>query len=210
MVFARTGYRGLKEARPGYGSDWWAGWHKFFVSKFSKNEWHRDYELLRGTFMASLFYEPLKRTSCSFQAAMQRLGGRVLSIQDVGGSSVAKVESLRDTMRILFRYYDIIVLRHPAVGATQQAAYHSKEPAANASNRIGKNPTHALLDIFTIREELGTVNNATITFVGHLRNGSTVQSLARVLALYSVPLCIYPRNCCECLMIYWKTCLRDI
>ncbi|KAI0560717.1 Glutamine amidotransferase [Gracilaria domingensis] len=205
MVVAGTEYRGLKEALPGYGSGWWAGRHILSVSQFTRNELHKlfevaqemrvmvsrvgHYELLRGKVMASLFYEPSTRTSCSFQAAMQRLGGTVLNIQDVGSSSVAKGESLGDTMRTLCCYSDVIVLRHPAVGAAQQAAYHSKLPVINAGDGIGEHPTQALLDVFTIREELGTVNNVTITFVGDLKNGRTVHSLARVLALYSVRLC---------------------
>ncbi|CAN8071122.1 unnamed protein product [Agarophyton chilense] len=195
-------YRGLKEALPGYGSGWWAGRHVLSVSQFTRNELYKlfevahemrimvsrvgHYELLRGKVMASLFYEPSTRTSCSFQAAMQRLGGTVLSIQDIGSSSVAKGESLGDTIRTLGCYSDIIVLRHPAVGAAQQAAYHSRLPIINAGDGIGEHPTQALLDVFTIREELGTVNNVTITFVGDLKNGRTVHSLARVLALYSV------------------------
>lgn len=191
-----------KDALPGYGSGWWAGRHILSVSQFSRNDLHKlfevaqemrtmvsrfgHYNLLRGKLMASLFYEPSTRTSCSFQAAMQRLGGRVLSVQDNGASSIAKGESLADTVRTLECYTDIIVLRHPAVGAPQEAASYARHPIINAGDGVGEHPTQALLDVFTIREELGTVNNITVTFVGDLKNGRTVHSLARVLALYSV------------------------
>ncbi|PXF48862.1 Protein PYR1-3 [Gracilariopsis chorda] len=199
-----TPYPGLKEALPGYGPGWWAGRHILSVSQFTRNELHKlfevaqemrvmvsrvgHYELLRGKIMASVFYEPSTRTACSFRAAMQRLGGTVLNIQNVGNSSVAKGESLEDTIQTLGCYSDIIVLRHPAVGSAQAAASHSRLPIINAGDGIGEHPTQALLDVFTIREELGTVNNVTITFVGDLKNGRTVHSLARVLALYAVRL----------------------
>lgn len=187
---------------PGYGSGWWAGRHVLSVGQFGRDELYKlfevaqemrtmvsrvgHYELLRGKVMACLFYEPSTRTCCSFQAAMQRLGGTVLSIQDVQSSSISKGESLGDTIRTLGCYSDLVVLRHPKVGAAQEAAAHSKFPVINAGDGIGEHPTQALLDVFTIREELGTVNGVTVTFVGDLKNGRTVHSLARVLGLYSV------------------------
>lgn len=194
--------RGAKETLPGYGTGWWAGRHVLSVRQFDRNNLHKlfevaqemrtmvsrfgHYELLRGKVMASLFYEPSTRTSCSFQAAMQRLGGTVLNIQDVGNSSIAKGESLGDTIQSLNCYADVVVMRHPAVGGAQEAASVSRLPVINAGDGIGEHPSQALLDVFTIREEVGTVNGLTITFVGDLKNGRTVHSLARVLGLYSV------------------------
>lgn len=190
------------EKLPGYGSGWWAGQHILSVSQFTREDLHKlfevaqemrtmvsrvgYYDLLKGKVLTMLFYEPSTRTSCSFQAAMQRLGGTVLNIQDVSSSSIAKGESLGDTIQTLCCYSDVIVMRHPDKGAAQKAASLSRIPVINAGDGIGEHPTQAILDVFTIREELGTVNGLTITFVGDLKNGRTVHSLSRVLAMYNV------------------------
>ncbi|KAF2070217.1 hypothetical protein CYY_008463 [Polysphondylium violaceum] len=144
-------------------------------------------DLLKGKVMANLFYEPSSRTQCSFAAAMQRLGGSVISVDSVS-SSVAKGESLADTIHTLESYTDIITMRHPQVGSVDQAMAVAKHPIINAGDGIGEHPTQALLDVFTIREELGTVNGLTITLVGDLKNGRTVHSLVRLLSLYQVKL----------------------
>ncbi|WFD01455.1 Carbamoyl-phosphate synthase [Malassezia obtusa] len=144
-------------------------------------------DLLRGRVMSTLFFEESTRTSSSFDAAMNRLGGRVVAI-NTSRSSVAKGETLADTVRTLGCYSDAIVLRHPAVGSSQEAAKFSPVPIINAGDGIGEHPTQALLDVFTIREELGTVNGLTITLVGDLKNGRTTHSLVRLLALYGVTL----------------------
>ncbi|KAF6004901.1 Protein PYR1-3 [Cyanidiococcus yangmingshanensis] len=144
-------------------------------------------DLLRGRVLALVFYEPSTRTACSFAAAMQRLGGTVIQMTDVQTSSVSKGESLTDTVRTMASYADIVVLRHPEAGAAERAARAlPKTPLINAGDGTGEHPTQALLDVFTIREELGTVNGLVITFVGDLRHGRTVHSLARLLALYQV------------------------
>eukprot|EP00127_Corallochytrium_limacisporum_P001679 Clim_evm16s77 gene=Clim_evmTU16s77 len=144
-------------------------------------------DILRGKVMASVFYEPSTRTQMSFQAAMERLGGSVLSI-NVDTSSVKKGESLADTLRCMQCYSDLIVLRHPEPGAIQQESKHLRVPLINAGDGIGEHPTQALLDLYTIREELGTVNNLTITVVGDLKHGRTVHSLVRLLTNYNVRL----------------------
>ncbi|KAF9272581.1 hypothetical protein BGZ68_002293, partial [Mortierella alpina] len=144
-------------------------------------------DLLRGKVMCSMFYEPSTRTSCSFAAAMVRLGGTVVSA-DGSSSSVVKGESLADTVRTLGCYGDLIVLRHPAPGSAATAAKYSKVPIINAGDGIGEHPTQAFLDVYTIREELGTVNGLTITLVGDLKNGRTVHSLVKLLAFYHVTL----------------------
>ncbi|KAF9376463.1 hypothetical protein CPB97_010793 [Podila verticillata] len=144
-------------------------------------------DLLRGKVMCSMFYEPSTRTSCSFAAAMARLGGSVVSA-DGSSSSVVKGETLADTVRTLSCYGDLIVLRHPSPGSAATAAKFSKVPVINAGDGIGEHPTQAFLDVYTIREELGTVNGLTITLVGDLKNGRTVHSLVKLLAYYHVTL----------------------
>jgi aspartate carbamoyltransferase len=142
-------------------------------------------DLLKGKVLANAFYEPSTRTSSSFAAAMTRLGGSVISINDTA-SSVAKGESLPDTVRTLECYADIIVLRHPLAGSAQLAASHARVPIINAGDGIGEHPTQALLDVFTIREELGTVNGLRVTLVGDLKHGRTVHSLVHLLCLYNL------------------------
>ncbi|KAJ2222438.1 Carbamoyl-phosphate synthase, partial [Coemansia sp. RSA 485] len=139
--------------------------------------------LLAGRVMASVFYEPSSRTSSSFQAAMLRLGGQVFTASSET-SSVAKGETLEDTVRTFASYADVITLRHPQPGSVQGAAHMCSVPVLNAGDGIGEHPSQAMLDTFTIREEFGTVNGLTITLVGDLRNGRTVHSLARVIAQY--------------------------
>ncbi|KAI9240929.1 protein pyrABCN [Podila verticillata NRRL 6337] len=144
-------------------------------------------DLLHGKVMCSMFYEPSTRTSCSFAAAMARLGGSVVSV-DEESSSVVKGETLADTIRTLGCYGDLIVLRHPDPGSAATAAKFSKVPVINAGDGVGEHPTQAFLDVYTIREELGTVNGLTITLVGDLKNGRTVHSLVKLLAYYHVTL----------------------
>jgi aspartate carbamoyltransferase len=146
------------------------------------------FDLLKGKIMASLFYEPSTRTSSSFLAAMQRLGGSIIPINEVQYSSVAKGESLPDTIRTLECYADVIVLRHPEVGASELAAQYARKPVINAGDGVGEHPTQALLDLFTIMEERGQVDGLTITLLGDLRYGRTVHSLSRLLSLYNVRL----------------------
>jgi len=144
------------------------------------------FDLLKGKILANLFYEPSTRTSSSFTAAMERLGGSVIPINEVKYSSVSKGESLPDTVRTLECYADVIVLRHPEVGASAIAAKYAKKPIINAGDGVGEHPTQALLDMFTISEELGKLDGLTVTLLGDLRNGRTVHSLSRLLSLYNV------------------------
>jgi len=146
------------------------------------------FDLLKGKILANLFYEPSTRTSSSFTAAMERLGGSVIPINEVHFSSVSKGESLPDTVRTLECYADVIVLRHPDVGASAMAAEYARKPVINAGDGIGEHPTQALLDLFTIVEELGEVDGLTVTLLGDLKYGRTVHSLARLLSLYDVRL----------------------
>lgn len=147
-----------------------------------------SFDLLKGKILANLFYEPSTRTSSSFTAAMERLGGSVISINEVRYSSVSKGESLPDTVRTLEAYADVMVLRHPEVGSAELAARYARKPIINAGDGIGEHPTQALLDLFTILEELNRIDGLTITMVGDLKYGRTVHSLARLLTLYDVRL----------------------
>ena len=141
--------------------------------------------MLRGKVMAEMFYEPSTRTQCSFTAAAQRLGGSVIYM-DQQHSSVKKGETLEDSVRMMSGYADLVVIRHPEPGAAELASRVSSVPLVNAGDGTGEHPTQALLDIFTIREEIGTVNGITITMVGDLKHGRTVHSLAKLLRLYRV------------------------
>jgi aspartate carbamoyltransferase len=144
------------------------------------------FDLLKGKILASLFYEPSTRTSSSFTSAMERLGGSVIPINEVRYSSVSKGESLPDTVRTLECYADVIVLRHPEVGASALAAKYARKPIINAGDGVGEHPTQALLDLFTVVEELGEVDGLTVTMLGDLKYGRTVHSLARLLSLFQV------------------------
>ena len=146
------------------------------------------FDLLKGKILANLFYEPSTRTSSSFTAAMERLGGSVIPINEVKYSSVSKGESLPDTIRTLECYADVIVLRHPETGSAAIAAKAARKPVINAGDGIGEHPTQALLDTFTIFEELsgGNVDGMTVTMLGDLKYGRTVHSLARLLSLFKV------------------------
>jgi aspartate carbamoyltransferase len=144
------------------------------------------FDLLKGKILVNLFYEPSTRTSSSFTSAMERLGGSVIPINEVRYSSVAKGESLPDTVRTLECYADVIVLRHPEMGASALAAQYARKPIINAGDGVGEHPTQALLDLFTIVEELGDVNGLIITMLGDLKYGRTVHSLSRLLSLFDV------------------------
>src|SRR5215467_10659074 len=116
------------------------------------------FDLLKGKILTNLFYEPSTRTSSSFLAAMERLGGSVIPISEVRYSSVSKGESLPDTVRTLECFSDVIVLRHPETGAAATAARYCRKPLINAGDGAGEHPTQALLDLFTIRAELRRVD----------------------------------------------------
>ncbi|KAG5291411.1 carbamoyl-phosphate synthase [Histoplasma ohiense] len=146
---------------------------------------HGILDILKGRVLTTLFFEPSTRTSASFDAAMQRLGGRTIPVP-TEHSSTQKGETLQDTVRTLGCYSDAIVLRHPDDSSAATAAKFSPVPIINAGNGAVEHPTQAFLDLFTIREELGTVNDITITFTGDLKYGRTVHSLVKLLQFYEV------------------------
>ena len=138
-----------------------------------------------GRIMATLFYEPSTRTRFSFEAAMQRLGGSVVSTENAAEfSSVAKGETLEDTVRILNGYADVLVIRHYEVGSAKRAASVSRIPVINAGDGAGQHPTQALLDLYTIHKEIGSIDGLRIAMVGDLAQGRTVRSLAYLLSKY--------------------------
>ncbi len=146
-------------------------------------------DLLKGYTLACVFYEPSTRTSSSFIAAMERLGGKVIPITEgIQYSSVSKGESLIDSMLTLEQYCDVIVLRHPEIGSSASAAKYAHVPIINAGDGAGEHPTQALLDLYTIQSELGKVDGLKISMIGDLRYGRTVHSLTKLLAQYDVSL----------------------
>lgn len=142
-------------------------------------------DTLKGKVLCLMFYEPSTRTSSSFDAAMKRLGGQTVLVNESHSSS-QKGESLEDTIRTLDQYGDAIVLRHPDTESAHRAAKAADNPVINAGNGPREHPTQAFLDLFTIREELGSVNGLTITFTGDLKYGRTVHSLCELLKHYNV------------------------
>lgn len=139
--------------------------------------------LLSGKILATLFFEPSTRTRLSFDTAMKRLGGEVIDLGAVEASSVAKGETLADTIRVIGGYADAIVLRHPKEGAARMAAEYSKVPVINAGDGAGHHPTQTFLDLYTIMRE-SKLSKLKIALVGDLKYGRTVHSLAYALSLY--------------------------
>lgn len=142
----------------------------------------------RNKILTNLFYESSTRTSSSFQAAMYKLGGNVVSINDVNYSSVSKGENLEDTIRTMACYSDVIVLRHPEIGAAKRAAEVSSVPVINAGDGAGEHPTQALLDFYTIWREQESLEGITVTLMGDLKHGRTVHSLSKLLRAWDVKL----------------------
>lgn len=145
-------------------------------------------DILRGKIMATLFFEPSTRTRLSFESAMYRLGGNAVGFAEPGGTSVSKGENLADTVRVVQSYSDVIVIRHNLEGAARLAAEFADVPVINAGSGAEEHPTQALLDLYTIRRELGAIDGLTIGLVGDLRYGRTAHSLAYALSLYGVKL----------------------
>lgn len=144
--------------------------------------WYMD--ACHGKIMATLFYEPSTRTQMSFQAAMLRLGGKVIGFDNPGNSSVSKGESLKDTVRIISNYSDLIVMRNPREGASLAASLYSRVPVINAGDGGHLHPTQTLTDLVTLSYEKGRLTNLTIGLCGDMKNGRTVHSLIKCLSQY--------------------------
>lgn len=137
-----------------------------------------------GKLLATLFYEPSTRTRFSFEAAMLRLGGQVIGFSEPNSSSVAKGESIADTIRTISCYADVAVMRHPKEGAPRVAANSTDMPVINAGDGGHQHPTQTLTDLLTIRRTLGTFENITVGCCGDLKFGRTVHSLIKALSRY--------------------------
>ncbi len=139
-------------------------------------------DLMRNMILATLFYEPSTRTRLSFESAILRLGGQVLSVAEAkSSSSAAKGETLYDTGKMIEGYAHAAVIRHPVVGSAQELADGASIPVINGGDGAGQHPSQALLDLYTIQKEKGRLNDLTVTLVGDLRYGRTVHSLAPLL-----------------------------
>lgn len=144
--------------------------------------------VMEGKILSTLFFEPSTRTRLSFESAMQRLGGKVLGFSEAKTSSISKGETLADTMRMAAAYSDIIVLRHSSEGAARMASQFSTKPVINGGDGAGQHPTQTLLDLFTMRKEMGRLNELEVTILGDLKYGRTTHSLAYALALFNAKL----------------------
>ncbi|MFY9799959.1 MAG: aspartate carbamoyltransferase [Methanoregula sp.] len=151
------------------------------------DEGQYDKNALQGKILATLFFEPSTRTRMSFESAMARLGGTSLSVGSVEACSIAKGETLADTIRVVSGYADAIVIRHPKEGAARLAAEFATVPVINAGDGAGQHPSQTLLDLYTIRQSM-PIDNIDIALVGDLRYGRTAHSLASALSLYNARL----------------------
>ncbi|EKN89660.1 aspartate carbamoyltransferase [Leptospira interrogans] len=151
-------------------------------------EQNKAFGILTGKLLASLFFEASTRTRLSFEAAMERLGGRVISTVGFQFSSISKGETLYDTMKMVEAYADIAVIRHPVEGSSRIAAGAVKIPVINAGDGAGQHPTQAILDLYTIISEKGTLDGLTVAFIGDLKYGRTIHSLINLLRHYKVHL----------------------
>lgn len=143
-------------------------------------------DFLRGKILATLFFEASTRTRFSFESAMLRLGGQVISLESGDNSSLQKGESLEDTGRIVSSYADIIVVRHPQEGSAAQLARYAEVPVINAGDGSNQHPTQALLDLYTMLKEKGQLDGKVIGLYGDLRYGRAVHSLITLLSHFKV------------------------
>ncbi|MDO8687553.1 MAG: aspartate carbamoyltransferase, partial [Dehalococcoidales bacterium] len=149
-------------------------------------------DVCQGKIMASLFFEPSTRTRLSFEAAMHRLGGSVISAVDIGATSLAKGESLADMAKIVGSYADIIVIRHPWEGAAKVVADYAGVPVINAGDGGHQHPTQTLCDLYTIQKERQTIRGLKIALWGDLKYGRTIHSLIFALAKFGANILFCP------------------
>ncbi|MBQ5452515.1 MAG: aspartate carbamoyltransferase [Bacteroidales bacterium] len=141
--------------------------------------------LLDGKVVATLFFEPSTRTRLSFESAINRMGGRVIGFSDPNISSVSKGETLKDTIRIVSNYCDLIVMRHPLEGSSRYASEVATVPVINAGDGANQHPTQTLLDMYSIKKTQGRLDNINIFMVGDLKYGRTVHSLVQAMSPYN-------------------------
>jgi aspartate carbamoyltransferase catalytic subunit len=149
---------------------------------------HPPKEVLKGLILGSCFFEPSTRTRLSFESAMKRLGGNVIGFSEASSTSTAKGESLYDSMKIMGQYADFLVIRHPLEGSARLAADATDKPVINAGDGSNQHPTQTLLDLATIQECQGGLEGMSIAFVGDLKYGRTVHSLAQASAHFNMRL----------------------
>ncbi len=168
------------------------------IEDLTKEEWTELYSLaseiikdplafnttLQGRVMASLFYEPSTRTNFSFQTAMLRLGGSVFGFADPNSTSAAKGETMKDTIKMVGAYADVIVMRSPKEGAAKAASLYAEVPVINAGDGGHMHPTQTLADLTTIAQRRGTLEGLNIGLCGDLKNGRTVHSLIKALSKF--------------------------
>jgi aspartate carbamoyltransferase catalytic subunit len=160
----------------------------YILSHAQKLKQKPEPELLKNHVMASCFFEPSTRTRLSFETAMERLGGTVMGFADAGVTSTKKKETLYDSMKIIGQYADVIAMRHPLEGAARRAAEATDKPVLNGGDGANQHPTQTLLDLFTINECQGRLENLHIAMVGDLKYGRTVHSLAQALKHFNAHL----------------------
>ena len=149
------------------------------ASEFEANPNQR---LLEGKVVASLFFEPSTRTRLSFETAINRLGGRIIGFTDASSSSVTKGETLKDTIKMVDNYADLIVMRHPVEGAARYASEVAVHPVVNAGDGANQHPSQTMLDLYSIYKTQGTLENLDICMVGDLKYGRTVHSLLQAMS----------------------------
>lgn len=152
------------------------------ASEFEKNKCQ---SILSDKVIACIFFEPSTRTRLSFETAANRLGARVIGFSDAQNTSVKKGESLKDTIRIISNYADLIVMRHPLDGSARYAAEVAKVPVINAGDGSNQHPSQTLLDLYSIKQTQGTLDNIHINMVGDLKYGRTVHSLLQAMSHFS-------------------------
>ena len=142
-------------------------------------------KLLESKVIATLFFEPSTRTRLSFESAINRLGGKIVGFADSSSSSVAKGETLHDTIKMVTSYCDLIVIRHPAEGSARYASEIASVPVINAGDGANQHPTQTMLDLYSIRKTQGTLDNLNIFMIGDLKYGRTVHSLIMAMARWN-------------------------
>lgn len=147
-------------------------------------EEHPNHKILDGKVVATLFFEPSTRTRLSFETAVNRLGGRVIGFSDAATSSSSKGETLKDTIKMVSNYVDLIIMRHYLEGAARYATEVTETPVINAGDGANQHPSQTMLDLYSIRKTQGTLENLTITMVGDLKYGRTVHSLLMAMKYF--------------------------
>ena len=148
-------------------------------------EEHPNHKVLDGKVVATLFFEPSTRTRLSFETAVNRLGGRVIGFSDPAATSTSKGETLKDTIKMVSNYVDLIIMRHYLEGAARYATEVSDVPVINAGDGANQHPSQTMLDLYSIYKTQGTLNDLSITMVGDLKYGRTVHSLLMAMRYFN-------------------------